>query len=282
MSGKRGGDMEKARAGKRTTVEMDEGDGLTPKQRAFVREYLVDRNATRAAIRAGYSPHTANEQSSELLAKPNIKELVAEKERRLAEAADVDAAMVISELRQVATADPRDLVSVHRGACRYCWGLEHDRQWTAGEYRDAWHEALADDPNASAPPIRGGLGYDFTRTANPECPECRGFGTERVFVNDTRRLSKAAAKLIAGVKQTRDGIEYRVRDQDGALLALGKVCGIFVDRQEHSGPGGGPMQLQPVPNFRTMSDSELQQFLKSNGHAVPLLEGQIKGEPQQQ
>jgi phage terminase small subunit len=42
---------------------------LTPKQRRFVDEYLVDLNATRAAIRAGYSPRSANEQASMNLAK---------------------------------------------------------------------------------------------------------------------------------------------------------------------------------------------------------------------
>ena len=46
-------------------------DKLTAKQRAFVNEYLIDCNATQAAIRSGYSEHTANEQGSRLLA--NVK-----------------------------------------------------------------------------------------------------------------------------------------------------------------------------------------------------------------
>jgi phage terminase small subunit len=45
---------------------------LTPKQAAFVREYLKDSNGTQAATRAGYSPRTANEQASRLLANVNI------------------------------------------------------------------------------------------------------------------------------------------------------------------------------------------------------------------
>jgi phage terminase small subunit len=259
MSSKRGGDMEKA------------GDGLNLKQRAFVREYLVDRNGTQAAIRAGYSAHTAQEQSSVLLSKLIIKELIVEQEQRLAALADVDAALVISELREVALADPRDLVSLHRGACRYCHGIEHDYQWTQGEYRNEMHKAQADNPNAPAPPFRGGLGYDFTREPAGDCPECRGFGTERVFVKDTRKLSRGAAKLIASIKQTRDGsIELKHRDQDGALLALGKVCGIFVDRQEHSGPGGGPLQLQPVQAIEQLSNHQLEEILRRSGR---LLEG---------
>lgn len=51
---------------------------LTPKRRRFVEEYRVDWNATQAAIRAGYSPKTANEQGSQLLAKLSIQEALAE------------------------------------------------------------------------------------------------------------------------------------------------------------------------------------------------------------
>ncbi len=40
---------------------------LTPKQARFVEEYLIDLNATQAAIRAGYSAKTANEQGAQLL-----------------------------------------------------------------------------------------------------------------------------------------------------------------------------------------------------------------------
>lgn len=49
---------------------------MTPKQEAFVREYLVDKNATQAAIRAGYSPRTAEAIGSENLRKPLIRTAV--------------------------------------------------------------------------------------------------------------------------------------------------------------------------------------------------------------
>ncbi|MGF7219078.1 phage terminase small subunit [Spirosoma lacussanchae] len=51
-------------------------DGLTDKQRRFVEEYCVDWNGTQAATRAGYSPATANEQASRLLANVNIRAAV--------------------------------------------------------------------------------------------------------------------------------------------------------------------------------------------------------------
>ena len=46
---------------------------LTKKQKLFVEEYLIDLNATQAAIRAGYSPETANEQGSRMLANVSIR-----------------------------------------------------------------------------------------------------------------------------------------------------------------------------------------------------------------
>lgn len=49
---------------------------MTPKQEAFVREYLVDKNATQAAIRAGYNVKTAGSIGHENLTKPEIKAAV--------------------------------------------------------------------------------------------------------------------------------------------------------------------------------------------------------------
>ncbi len=51
---------------------------LTAKQAAFVEEYLIDRNATQAAIRAGYSQDTARQMGSENLAKPYIAKNIQE------------------------------------------------------------------------------------------------------------------------------------------------------------------------------------------------------------
>lgn len=51
---------------------------MTPKQQAFVNEYLKDKNATQAAIRAGYSARTAKQAGSENLSKPDVKRAVRE------------------------------------------------------------------------------------------------------------------------------------------------------------------------------------------------------------
>ena len=52
---------------------------LTKKQQLFVDEYLIDLNATQAAIRAGYSVESARDIGCENLTKPNIQQAIAEK-----------------------------------------------------------------------------------------------------------------------------------------------------------------------------------------------------------
>lgn len=74
------------------------GDKLTPKQAAFVREYLVDRNGTQAAIRAGYSKKTANITASKLLTKANIKDAVDKGEEKHAERCAVTIETITQEL----------------------------------------------------------------------------------------------------------------------------------------------------------------------------------------
>jgi phage terminase small subunit len=49
---------------------------MTPKQQLFVNEYLLDLNATQAAIRAGYSAHTAEQQGPRLLGYAEIAQAV--------------------------------------------------------------------------------------------------------------------------------------------------------------------------------------------------------------
>ena len=71
---------------------------LTPKQQRFVEEYLIDLNATQAAIRSGYSERTANEQGSRLLANVSISEAIAEAQEKLSNKAQVTVEMVVQGL----------------------------------------------------------------------------------------------------------------------------------------------------------------------------------------
>ena len=75
---------------------------LTPKQERFVQEYLVDLNATQAAIRAGYSKKTADRQGHRLLKKAEIAAAVEKGREKAKERTELTVDEVIGDLREVA------------------------------------------------------------------------------------------------------------------------------------------------------------------------------------
>ncbi|EAA8256864.1 terminase small subunit [Salmonella enterica] len=83
---------------------------LTDKQELFAREYLKDLNATQAAIRAGYSEKTANEQASRLLANVNVQSFVAELKATRIEQTGIDAAYVLRRLVEIDQMDVLDIL----------------------------------------------------------------------------------------------------------------------------------------------------------------------------
>jgi len=85
---------------------------ITDRMKKFVDEYLVDFNATAAAIRAGYSESTANEQGSQLLARPDIRELVAEGQKAIAERTQTFQDNAVDELKIVGFSDLADFLTV--------------------------------------------------------------------------------------------------------------------------------------------------------------------------
>ena len=90
---------------------------LTPKQQAFINEYAIDKNATQAAVRAGYSPKTAYSMGNENMKKPVIKSIIdAELEKR-SNKLGLDADWVLQRLKDISdrcmTAEP---VMIREGA----------------------------------------------------------------------------------------------------------------------------------------------------------------------
>lgn len=75
---------------------------MTPKQEAFIREYMIDLNATQAAIRAGYSEKTAKVIGAENLTKPAIRARIDESINKRAEKLELDAQWVLTKLKDVA------------------------------------------------------------------------------------------------------------------------------------------------------------------------------------
>lgn len=71
---------------------------LNPKRQRFVEEYLVDLNGTQAAIRAGYSKKTANEQASRLLATVSVQEAIQAAQAKRAKKTKITQEMVLQRL----------------------------------------------------------------------------------------------------------------------------------------------------------------------------------------
>jgi phage terminase small subunit len=72
---------------------------LKARQADFVREYLVDLNATQAAVRAGYSPKTARSIANENLTKPDIQAAIESERKIMAARCELSQAEVIKGIR---------------------------------------------------------------------------------------------------------------------------------------------------------------------------------------
>jgi len=88
---------------------------LNPRQRLFVEEYLVDLNASQAAIRAGYSCKTAKVLGSILLKKVQVMEAVEQAKRERSERTQIHADWLLSRLAEEALADIADLYDENGG-----------------------------------------------------------------------------------------------------------------------------------------------------------------------
>lgn len=83
---------------------------LTAKQARFVEEYLIDLNATQAAIRAGYSEKTAQQMGSENLLKPVIAKAIQEAQNKRTEQTQIDSAYVLKRLVEIDQMDVLDIM----------------------------------------------------------------------------------------------------------------------------------------------------------------------------
>jgi phage terminase small subunit len=204
---------------------------LTARQELFVQEYLVDLNATQAAIRAGYSERTAYSQGQRLLKHVEVQAAVqaamAARAERTEISADSGAGRALGDRH--GRPGRADRVPARRLPLLLWRG--HRYQETPAERerrRRDWESALGkakEDGRAEAFDELGGLGFDPRRDPHPDCPECFGQGEGEAFVKDTRQLSPAGRRLYAGVKLTKDGLEVRMHDKGSALVNVGRHLG---------------------------------------------------------
>lgn len=215
---------------------------LNAKQLCFVSEYLVDLNATQSAIRAGYSPNTAQVQGARLLTnamvQAEIKKGMAEREKRT----DITQDKVLRRWWDIAMADASELTALHYRCCRNCYGVDHEHQWKdEAEFQRAVANAKAND--SALPNDDGGYGFNPTRDPAPDCPKCFGEGHIHVHLGDTRRLSQAGRLLFDGVKETKFGIEIKVQDRGKALENVARHLGMFNDNLTLKGDPDNPLVM---------------------------------------
>ena len=83
---------------------------MTKKQKRFIEEYLIDLNATQAAIRAGYSPDTAYSIGNENMKKPEIKAKIDKAMAERSKRTGVNADRVVMELAKIAFVNAGDVI----------------------------------------------------------------------------------------------------------------------------------------------------------------------------
>lgn len=212
---------------------------LTSKQKRFVDEYLIDLNATRAAVAAGYSRRTARQQGARLLSNVDIQNAIRSAMDGRAQRTQITQDRVLEHWWAIATANPNDLVQLRRCCCRYCHGDGFKYQWVDDfEFAQALAAAkAAHDPKKDGPftppSSEGGYGYTFNLAANPECPRCCGEGIPEVYAHDTRHLTGGALLLYAGTKPTPSGFEIKLHDQMAALDKVARHLGMYRDSLAH-------------------------------------------------
>lgn len=208
---------------------------LTAKQARFVDEYLIDLNATQAAIRAGYSAGSAEVEGSRLLRNAKVAAEVSSRQAERAKRTEITQDRVLEELWAIATADPNELIQFRRGACSKCWSVGPDVE---EELEPQGHGGALKRARKAAQLV-------IDEDPNPDCEQCGGEGQGRAWIADTRKLKGSAGKLYAGVKVTKDGFEVKMHDKAAALVNVGKHLGMFKDRVEHSGDVGVTLVMLP-------------------------------------
>ena len=166
---------------------------LTDKQKRFCEEYLIDLNATQAAIRAGYSTKTAEQTASRLLRNVKVQEYIAKRQKELSRSTEITQERVIKELALIAFSNNADYAHV----------VEKKMQVEAGG-------TLVDVLDKDGKPV-------MYRTVEPVL---------------TEELTEEQKRALAVIKKGREGLEVKSCDKVKALQRLGKHLGIFTDKIE--------------------------------------------------
>lgn len=169
---------------------------LTAKQKRFCDEYLIDLNATQAAIRAGYSEKNADKIGSELLGKTRVAEYIAERKADRVERTEITQDMVLKELANIAFSNAADYARV----------VEKEAMVEVDGHMVPVHDA-----------------------------EGNIVKYKTVDLSLTDELTDEQQKTLAVIKEGKFGIEVKPHDKVKALELLGKHLGMFTDKIDING-----------------------------------------------
>jgi phage terminase small subunit len=188
---------------------------LTPKQERFVEEYLLDLNATQAAIRAGYSARTAYSQGQRLLKNAELQDAIAKAQANRSNRTGITQDMVLSELAKIGFSDIRKAI-----------------RWASNVAVAAPDERTLDQIMEDGP------------------GEVRHALTNQVELIDSDAIDDDTAAAIAEIAQTdRGGLKVKLHDKRAALVDIGKHLGMFKERIEHTGKDGKDLPSPTIAIF---------------------------------
>lgn len=188
---------------------------LTAKQQRFCDEYLIDLNATQAAIRAGYKETTAYSMGQRLLKNVEVQNKIQQRKQDRMERTEITQDMVIRELALIAFSNAADYASV----------VEEDVMVE----RDGEQFPLLD---LDGKPVK-------YRTVKPVL---------------TAELTEDQKKALSVIKKGRDGFEVKPYDKVRALELLGKHLGMFTDKVEMSGQVNNPFEGLSTEDLKALVD----------------------------
>lgn len=234
--------------------------GLSEKQGIFAENVAAGKKLVEAYRIAGYEGegHTAHSNASRMLRNARVFRAVSflrdKRQQRLSLTEDE----IIHQLSAIARANPAELVQFRRVNCRYCWGEHHLYQWRdIEEFDKAAEKASADGKEE---PEYGGLGFVASGFPNEECPKCLGEGVGEFHAADISQLEGDARWLYAGVKQTMNGLEIRMANQEAARRDLLKI--IEAGKNRAAKKEGE----DPEPEENDITDEQLNDALRSLGY----------------
>lgn len=189
---------------------------LNERQERFCNEYLIDLNATQAAIRAGYKETTAYSMGQRLLKNVEVQAYIQQRKQDRVERTEITQDMVLRELALIAFSNTADYISVV------------EKQATVNDESGVQIPLFDEDGK----PV-------MYRTVEPVL---------------TAELTEDQKRALAIIKKGRDGFDVKPYDKVRALELLGKHLGMFTDKVEMSGQVNNPFAGLSTEDLKALVD----------------------------